>query len=223
MVGHTFVYNPAVIQLKRLIDDGVLGDSYYAYSQRLNLGQVRSDVNVWWNLAPHDVSVLLYLFGGILPESIAVSGVARLQERVEDVVFATMTWNDGFQAHVHVSWLDPNRVRRLTVVGSRRMAVYDDVAEHKLAVVDKGVDSVPRSGQRMDYDKPQLRLRAGAVSFPEVSPEEPLRNELIDFVESAGSGREPVASARSAIGVVAVLEAGQRSLRARGRPVIVAD
>jgi predicted dehydrogenase len=223
MVGHTFVYNPAVRHLKQLLEEGELGTPYYTYAQRLNLGQVRSDVSAWWNLAPHDVSVLLYLFGQQLPEWIAATGVARLQPGIEDVVFAALAWSNGLHANIHVSWLDPGKVRRLTIVGSKKMAVYDDMAEHKLAVVDKGVEAVPRLGERMDYDEPHLRLRAGAVWWPEIAPEEPLKLELIDFIECVESGREPVAAARTGIDVVTVLEAGQRSLKDGGRPVFLAD
>lgn len=223
MVGHTFVYNPAVRQLKQLLLDDELGEPYYAYAQRLNLGQVRADVNAWWNLAPHDVSVLLYLFDQRMPEWVAATGVAHLQPDMEDVVFASLSWTGGLLANIHVSWLDPGKVRRLTIVGSKKMAVYDDQAEHKLAVVDKGVEAVPRLGERMDYDQPQLRLRAGAVYWPEISPDEPLKLELIDFIECLGSDREPVAAASTGIDVVTVLEAGQRSLKGGGHPVFLAD
>lgn len=223
MVGHTFLYNPAVRCLKRLLGEGALGDPYYTYSQRLNLGQVRSDVNAWWNLAPHDVSVLLYLLDDRLPESVSARGVARLQPGIEDVVFATLAWSGGLHAHIHVSWLDPGKVRRLTIVGSKKMGVYDDLAEHKLAIVDKGVESVPRLGDSMDYDQPQLRLRTGSVSWPEIGTEEPLMLELIDFFECIMQGREPVAAARTGVDVVAVLEAGHRSLKEGGRPVYLAD
>src|SRR5438034_8649191 len=129
MAGHTFLYNAAVRRIKRLLDDGEIGRIYYISSQRLNLGQVRSDVNVWWNLAPHDVSILLYLMKNELPVSVSAVGVSYIQPGIEDVVFATLKWSSGVSAHIHVSWLDPGKVRKMTFVGSRKMVVYDDVGD----------------------------------------------------------------------------------------------
>src|SRR6266550_6533125 len=123
MAGHTFLYNAAVRYVKKLLDDGELGQVYYIYSQRLNLGQVRSDVNAWWNLAPHDVSILLYLMNDTLPVSVSAHGISYIQPGIEDVVFATLTWASGVTAHIHVSWLDPGRVRKMSIVGSRKMVV----------------------------------------------------------------------------------------------------
>src|SRR2546429_1389322 len=121
MSGHTFIYNAAVRYAKKLLDEGELGQVYYIYSQRLNLGQVRSDVNAWWNLAPHDVSILLYLMGGELPISVSARGVDYIQPGIADVVFATLTWENRVAAHIHVSWLDPGKARKMTFVGSRKM------------------------------------------------------------------------------------------------------
>jgi predicted dehydrogenase len=216
MVGHTFLYNAAVRHLKKLIDAGELGTLYYVYSQRLNLGQVRSDVNAWWNLAPHDVSVLLYLRDGALPARVSARGVDSLRPGVEDVVFATLTWSDRVAANVHVSWLDPSKVRKMTIVGSRKMVVYDDVSEDKIVVLDKGVDRVPRAGERMDYDEPdryQLVQRAGDVWLPRIDFPEPLKVEVAHFLECIRTGSTPLTDGRHARDVVAVLEAGQRSLR----------
>jgi predicted dehydrogenase len=218
MVGHTFLYNAAVRHLKKLIDAGELGTIYYVYSQRLNLGQVRADVNAWWNLAPHDVSVLLYLRGGELPVRVGARGVAYLQEGVEDVVFATLSWTDGVAAHVHVSWLDPGKVRKMTIVGSRKMVVYDDVSDDKIIVLDRGVDRVPRAGERMDYDQPdryQLVQRAGDVWLPRIDFQEPLKVEVAHFLECVRTGAEPLTGAAHGRDVVMVLEAGQRALKAR--------
>ena len=217
MVGHTFLYNGAVRYMKQKLDSGELGQPYYLYSHRLNLGQVRSDVNAWWNLAPHDVSILLYLMNGELPVSVAAHGVAYLQSDIEDVVFATLTWASGVMAHVQVSWLDPGKVRKVTMVCSRKMIVYDDVSDDKIAIIDKGVDQAPRLGERMDYDKPnpkgQLSLRSGDVVLPRVNVPEPLKVESAHFIECIRTGQPPITGPQHARDVVAVLEAGQRSLR----------
>jgi predicted dehydrogenase len=222
MVGHTFLYNAAVRYVKRLLEQGELGQIYYIYTQRLNLGQVRSDVNAWWNLAPHDISILLYLMDGALPVSVAAQGVDYIQHGIEDVVFATLTWASRVTAHVQVSWLDPGKVRKITLVGSRRMVVYDDVSDDKIAVLDKGIDRVPKAGDRMDYDhfnNYQLLHRAGDVLLPRIDFQEPLKVETAHFLECVRTGQTPLTGPRHARDVVAVLEAGQRSLGDRGLAV----
>jgi predicted dehydrogenase len=224
MAGHTFLYNDAVRRVKRYLDDGELGDVYYIYSQRLNLGQVRSDVNAWWNLAPHDVSILLYLMDGELPVSVAAHGVAFIQPGIHDVVFATLHWASGLAAHIQVSWLDPGKVRKMTLVGSRKMIVYDDIADDKLAIVDKGVDRVPHIGERMDYDAvPAVQLvhRQGDILLPRVPFREPLSVEAAHFVECLRTRAAPLSGPRHARDVVAVLEAGDISLQEGGRPMPV--
>ncbi len=142
MVGHTFLYSPPVLRLKELVDAGEIGDVYYAYSTRANLGQIRKDVNAMWNLAPHDVSIFLYLFGAP-PISVSAKGITRIQPGIEDVVFMYLDFPGGITAHVHVSWLDPGKVRKLTLVGSKKMVIYDDVsADAKMQILDKGVTKV---------------------------------------------------------------------------------
>lgn len=213
MVGHTFLYNPAVRYIKRLLDQGDLGDIYYIYSLRLNLGQVRSDVNAWWNLAPHDISILLYLMGAD-PVSIAAQGTDYLQEGVQDVVFATLQWANRVSASVQVSWLDPGKIRRMTLVGSRKMVVYDDVSDDKIAIYDKGFDRVPRIGERMDFDRPnfQLKPRTGDILLPRIDWQEPLRVETAHFLDCIRSGATPLSGPAHARSVVAVLEAGDRAM-----------
>ncbi len=216
MVGHTFLYNPAVRFLKSFIEKEEVGDIYYIYSHRLNLGQVRSDVNVWWNLGPHDVSILLYLMNERLPSSISVRGMDYLQKDIEDVVFATLEWENGMLAHIQLSWLDPNKVRKMTIVGSRKMIVYDDVAEDKIAVFDKGVDRVPVLGEKMHYDQAahfHMHHRVGDVYIPKLEFEEPLKIEMEHFVDCVRSGATPLTGGTHASNVVAVLEAGERALR----------
>lgn len=216
MVGHTFLYNAAVRYAKKLVDEEALGQIYYIYSQRLNLGQVRSDVNAWWNLAPHDVSILLYLMNDELPVSVSAHGISYIQPGIEDVVFATLTWATGVSAHIHVSWLDPGRVRKMSIVGSRKMVVYDDISDDKIAVLDKGVDRVPKAGQSMDYDNFnnfQIFHRMGDVLLPRIDFQEPLKVEAAHFLDCLRNGRQPLTGPKHARDVVAVLEAGGRSLR----------
>ncbi len=222
MVGHTFLFNTAVSALHDLVMDGTIGEVCYFYSQRLNLGQVRQDVNVWWSLAPHDVSILLHLREGVLPVEVTVRGASYLQRGIEDVAFAVLRWDDGVIGHVHVSWLDPGKVRRVTVVGSRKMVVCDDLAEHRIAIVDRGVDRVPMVGERMDFDHFdawQLRHRSGEVVFPQVPAHEPLRSQAAHFLACIRHALPALTGGRRARDVVAVLEAGGESLRRNGEPV----
>jgi predicted dehydrogenase len=215
MAGHTFLYNAAVRYAKKLLSEDELGQLYYIYSQRLNLGQVRSDVNAWWNLAPHDVSILLYLMNDELPVSVSAVGVSYIQPGIEDVVFATLKWANGVIGHIHVSWLDPGKIRKMTLVGSRKMVVYDDVSDDKIMIFDKGVDRVPKIGERMDYDQSggyQLIHRTGDILLPRVAFQEPLKTEAAHFLECLRNGLPPLTGPKHARDVVAILEAGQTAL-----------
>ena len=221
MVGHTFLYNAAVRYAKKLLADESLGQLYYIYSQRLNLGQVRSDVNAWWNLAPHDVSIMMYLMNDELPVSVSAVGVSYIQPGIEDVVFATLKWASGVTGHIHVSWLDPGKIRKMTLVGSRKMVVYDDVSDDKIKIYDKGVDRVPKIGERMDYDQSgdyQLIHRTGDILLPRISFQEPLKTESAHFLECLRTGQQPLTGPQHARDVVAVLEATQTALKS-GRAV----
>jgi predicted dehydrogenase len=224
MVGHTFLFNEAVRQIKRMKDDGELGELNYIYSQRLNLGQIRSDVNAWWNLAPHDVSILLYLMDGELPCSVTARGLNYIQTGVDDVVFAVLQWSGGVAAHIHVSWLDPRKIRSMTLVGSRKMVVYDDVSDDKITVYDKGFDVIPSGPDRMDYDdQPNYKLfrRWGDVWMPRVEVPEPLKLEIAHFLECVRNGTKPIADVAHARDTVAVLEAVEHSLNAAGSEIEV--
>ncbi|HKR14553.1 MAG TPA: Gfo/Idh/MocA family oxidoreductase [Pyrinomonadaceae bacterium] len=221
MVGHTFLYNAAVRYAQKLLAGESLGQLYYIYSQRLNLGQVRSDVNAWWNLAPHDVSIMMYLMNDELPVSVSATGVSYIQPGIEDVVFATLKWASGVTGHIHVSWLDPGKIRKMTLVGSRKMVVYDDVSDDKIKIYDKGVDRVPKIGERMDYDQSgdfQLIHRTGDILLPKISFQEPLKTESAHFLDCLRNGQPPLTGPKHARDVVAVLEATQTALRS-GRAV----
>jgi len=222
MVGHTFLYNAAVRRLREYITSGELGDIFYLYSQRLNLGRVRRDVNALWNFGPHDVSILLYLLDAS-PHEVSARGFAYLQPDVEDVVFMTATFPGGISAHVHISWLDPHKVRRMTVVGSRKMVVYDDASvDARIVLYDRGVDRVPTVDSPRDFGsfaEFQLALRRGDITIPALKFPEPLQVECQHFVDCIVDGRAPLTGGQHALEVVKVLEAAQRSLDADGRSV----
>ncbi|MEA2335596.1 MAG: hypothetical protein QOG40_2086 [Solirubrobacteraceae bacterium] len=207
MVGHLLEYHPAVARLKQLIDEGELGSLYYLYGNRLNLGKLRADENALWSLGAHDVSVVLHLIDEEPRECIA-QGASYVREGVEDVVFCSLRFPSGIVAHLHLSWLDPHKERRLTVVGSRRMATFDDMlVEGKLAVYDKGFDEDARSPSGTSY-----HTRSGDVFSPRISDAEPLRLECEHFVECVRSGQTPRSDGHSGLRVVRVLEALQQSL-----------
>jgi predicted dehydrogenase len=171
MTGHTFIYNPAVRYVKKLIDAGELGDIRYIYSQRLNLGRIRSDVDALWNFAPHDISIIQYWLGDPEPISVLRQGMAYMQEGIDDVVFLNLEYPSKVIANIHVSWLDPQKVRKMIIVGSRKMVIYDDVAEDKIALYDKGIDKKAILGQNMDFDNPQpaqFNYRSGDILLPQV-------------------------------------------------------
>ena len=225
MAGHTFLYNPAVLALRRLIADGELGRIYYLYAQRLNLGVVRADVNALWNLAPHDVSIFNYLLGAA-PLAVTAHGMDYLQPGIEVVVFATLEYPGQVRASLQVSWLDPHKVRKVTLVGSRRMVVYDDVAEDKLALYDKGVDAPAAAGGPLPFDRPpagRLVYRSGDVHLPKLPTFEPLHAAAADFIEAIATGRPPRADAAGARDVVAALQAASLSLKEGSRRVALPE
>jgi len=209
MAGHTFVYNPAVRYVKRLIDAGELGEIRYVYSQRLNLGRIRADVDALWNFAPHDLSIVQYWLGDPEPSIVTRRGMDYVQPGVDDVVFLTLVYPGKVIANIHVSWLDPQKVRKMTIVGSRRMVVYDDVADDKIAIYDKGIDRKAVLGEHMDFDHPartDFSYRTGDILLPRVDFVEPLRLEAEHFVDCIRHGKEPVTGIAHARTVVAILE-----------------
>lgn len=215
VVGHLLVYHPAVSHLKALVDAGELGEIYYLYSQRVNLGQVRPDENALWSFGPHDASVALDLLG-TMPVRVAAHGRSYLQPGIEDVVFMTMEFASGVMAHVQMSWLDPHKERRLTVVGSRKMVVFDDMQmREKLKVYDRGVDKPPDYGS---YGE-SLSIREGDISSPRVPNLEPLAVELRHFVAAARGREAPRTPASNGVAVVRVLDAATRSLAAGGAAI----
>jgi predicted dehydrogenase len=227
MAGHTFLYNPAVLALKALVDSGELGRIYYLYTQRLNLGVIRADVNALWNLAPHDISICNFLLGAS-PLAVTAHGTAYLQPGIEDVVFAHLEYPGEVRASIHVSWLDPNKTRKVTLVGSRKMVVYDDVAVDKLTIYDKGIDSFPPSvvSGPLPFDQPgahRMVYRSGEIQIPTISSAEPLRAEAADFLAAISEKRPPRTDATSARPVVATLQAATLSLKENSRRVALAE
>jgi predicted dehydrogenase len=215
MVGHLLLYHPAVQYLKRMVDDGALGEVFYIYSQRVNLGKVRKDENALWSFAPHDLSVILHLLD-MEPIDVVARGSAFLQGSVEDVVFVDLRFPNGKLAHVHVSWLDPHKLRKFTVVGSQKMVVFDDMeASEKIRVYDKGVD---RGGQVVPYGD-ALTVRSGDILIPQISLQEPLRIECQHFVDCVRERRKPLTDGADGLRVVRVLAAAQASLERGGAPV----
>ena len=215
MVGHLLAYHPALRALAELCSAGELGEIRYMYSQRLNLGRLRADENALWSLGAHDVSAILALTGAP-PVEVSARGASYVRDGVEDVVFAHLAFADGVAAHVHVSWLDPRKERRLTVVGSQRMATFDDMEpERTLTVFDKGFD--PDTGAVGDYV-----ARSGEQRSPAISRREPLRIELEHFLECLRGGSEPRTGGREGLQVVRVLAALQDSLDAGGETVALA-
>ena len=211
MAGHTFLYNHAVRYVKKLMSSGELGDIRYIYSQRVNLGRIRSDVNALWNLAPHDVSIIQYWLGDPEPESVQETGMDYIQNGVDDVVFLNIKYPNNILANIHVSWLDPHKVRRMTVVGSEKMVVYDDLAENKVAIYDKGIDRMAVLGEYMDFDNPNgvsFNHRSGDVVFPKIKWEEPLKVEVEHFVDCIQNGTACLTGINHAKSVVGILEKG---------------
>jgi predicted dehydrogenase len=209
MTGHTFVYNSAVRYVKKLIDSGELGELRYIYSQRLNLGRIRSDIDALWNFAPHDISIIQYWLGNPEPISVGRQGMAYMQEGIDDVVFLSLEYPGKVIANIHVSWLDPQKVRKMIIVGSRKMVVYDDTAENKIVIYDKGIDRRAILGENMDFDNPrgaQFNYRSGDILIPNVKFAEPLGVEAEHFADCIRNSCEPLTGINHARTVVSILE-----------------
>lgn len=219
MVGHTFLFNAAVTQVKRYVDEGELGRLYYLYARRTNLGPVRHDVNAIWDLAPHDVSIFNHLIGAA-PEWVSATGARLLRNVREDVGFVTLGYPGGVVANVHVSWADPSKVRELVVVGSERRLLFDDVsATEPLRLFEKSVSAVTEDAQAVgDYP---LNIRDGDIVSPRVVASEPLRNQVRHYLECVLTGARPLTSGEAGVAVVEVMEAIMVSVEGHGAPVAV--
>ncbi len=214
MVGHLLIYHPVVDRLKEMVTSGELGRLYYIYTQRVNLGVIRQDENALLSFAPHDLSVILHLLGEE-PVAVTAHGESYIQKGIEDVAFLSLRFSDGKMANIHLSWLDPHKLRRITIVGSKKMAVFDDMeASEKLKVYDKGV-------RNLSYDTygEYLSLRFGDITIPSIKIAEPLRAEAEHFIQCIESRKEPKTGGRDGVKVVKILMAAQESLKQKGFPV----
>jgi len=210
MVGHLLVFHPGVARLQESARSGELGDIHYIYSNRLNLGKLRADENALWSLGAHDVSVVLHL-AGEEPSEVEARGESYMRPGIEDVVFCFLRFPSGLSAHLHLSWLDPHKERRFTVVGSRRMATFDDMdLERKVTIYDKGFDE--DAGSYGEYI-----TRSGDIWSPRIPNREPLRLECEHFVACVRDGRPPLTDGHAGVRVVRVLEALQERLDATRR------
>ncbi len=218
MVGHLMVYHPALEHLRTLVQSGELGELRYLYATRVNLGRARRDENALWSFAPHDLSMIDALLG-VAPTSAWATGESYLRPGIEDVVFLTLKYPGKRMAHVHLSWLDPRKERRLTVVGSRKMAVFDDVSSEKLRIHDKGYERPPEFTEFAEY----LAIRSGGIYIPHIKMTEPLALECGHFLECIRTGQPPRTGFASALRVVKILTAAQRSLDRGGVPVAFTD
>ncbi len=213
MVGHLLIYHPAVDYLKKYLDSGEAGEFCYIYSQRLNLGRLRRDENCLWSLAPHDISVMLYLFE-IEPESVVARGASYLQDGLEDVVFCTLYFPGKKIGNLHVSWLDPHKTRKFTIVGKEKMLVFDDMStDEKVRVFDK-------RAYYLDLElgnEPQIHY--GDQTVPFIRWEEPLRKECAHFRDCVREEKKPLSDGEQGLRVVKVLSAATKSLELNGQPV----
>jgi len=214
MVGHLLIYHPVVDRLKEMVVSGELGKVYYIYTQRVNLGVIRQDENALLSFAPHDLSVIFYLLEEE-PVVVTAHGESYIQKGIEDVVFLGLQFSDGKMANIHLSWLDPHKLRRITIVGSKKMVVFDDMeTSEKLKIYDKGV-------KNLSYDTygEYLSLRFGDITIPTIKMAEPLRTEAEHFIQCIVSRKEPKTGGRDGLKVVKMLMAAQESLKKKGYPI----
>ncbi len=213
MVGHTYEYHPAITYLRDIVQRGDLGNIYYINSARLNLGLFQPDADVLWDLAPHDLSIIFYILGQPAA-SISAWGHSHILPNIADVVYVNLEFDSGTSAHIHVSWLDPNKVRRVTIVGSKAMAVFDDVAmTEKIRIYDKSFTFSANGNGQAGFTP---IYHHGNLVIPPVNPTEPLRSECQDFVDSIATGRSVRSDGYSGLRVVTALEAASRSMANQG-------
>jgi predicted dehydrogenase len=218
MVGHTFEYSAPVRKIKQLLDNGALGDVFYISSTRANLGLFQRDVNVAWDLATHDISIINMLMGRA-PLAVSCQGQSHYRDRTEDVALLTLDFGNSVVAFIHVSWLDPNKIRRTTIVGSRQMLVYDDTStQEKIRIYDKGINVLPYYDT---YGQFQFSYRYGDIQIPRIEEAEPLKLECEHFIRCVAEEAVPLTDGLSGLRVVSVLEAANQSLRSEGRPIAV--
>ncbi|MBU2600349.1 Gfo/Idh/MocA family oxidoreductase [bacterium] len=216
MVGHTFEYTPAVNKIKEIINSGELGEIYYVDMSRLNLGLFQRDINVIWDLAPHDLSILMYVLEK-RPISLSAFGTSHVIEGIEDVAMVRLEFSERLSAFLHLSWLDPCKVRRATIVGSKKMLVYNDITPlEKIRIYDRGVDS---ESPYDSFGEFHLSYRYGDIYIPMISGVEPLKIECSHFVECILEGKRPKTDGQNGLNVVTILEATQKSIKNNGKSI----
>jgi predicted dehydrogenase len=219
MVGHTFVYSSSVRKIKNIVDHGDLGEIQYISSRRLNLGLFQKDINVAWDLAPHDLTIILYVLGKT-PMGVNCQGKAHVTEEIEDVTNMTLTFANGAIALIQSSWLDPNKIRQMTFVGRRRMLIYDDTEPlEKIKIYDKRVETPPHYDTFAEF---HYSYHYGDMYCPYVKQDEPLKIECQHFLDCIKLGTEPTSSGLDGLNVVRVLEAASESLKNGGAMVTIA-
>lgn len=218
MVGHTFIYTSAVRKMKEIIDSGELGEIYYINSQRLNLGLFQQDINVIWDLAPHDISIVLYLLDH-KPHEVSAIGTSHINMAIEDVAVLTMKFANGLIAFIQTSWLDPDKIRKMTIVGSKKMMVFDDVQPtEKIRIYDKSVE-VPKHYDT--YAEFHYSYKYGDIVIPKIDGGEPIRTELDHFIDCIENDAKPLSCGNAGLHVVQILEAAEESLKNENKPVII--
>jgi predicted dehydrogenase len=211
LVSHTFLYSPPVIKMKEIINSGMLGEVFYIDSSRVNLGLLQPDVSVVWDLGPHDLSVILYWMDQ-MPVAVSCTGHAYIQPKIQEVAYVTLYWKSGIMAHIHLSWLAPAKLRRMVVIGSNKMVVYDDIEPtEKIKIFDKGVVKNPES-----FGEFQLTYRSGDIASPKVDSAEPLKMECLDFLKSIQTRVQPKSDITFGKKIVKLLQAAQESVNKNG-------
>ncbi len=216
MVGHTFEYTASVNKIKEIVESGELGDILYINSVRVNLGLLQPDINVIWDLAPHDLSIILYVLGKT-PTSVNAQGLAHFRKHIHDVAFTTLKFGQETVAFVHTSWLDPNKLRKMVFVGSKKMLVYDDISQNeKIKIYDKGVETPAYYDTYAEF---HFAYRYGDIYIPRVEEHEPLRKECAHFIDCINQGDTPKSDGYSGLRVIKILEAANESLQQNGAAV----
>lgn len=220
MVGHTFLYNPAVQKMKEYVEKGMLGRIYYLQAVRTHLGLIRNDVSSVWDLAPHDVSIFSYLLNKE-PTKVSAVGACHLKKNLQDVAFVNLFYDGDIIGNIHISWVDSNKLRQVAVIGSKARILFDDLNPlERLRIFEKGV-SLDRPYDT--FGEFQLLLRDGDIISPKVEPEEPLRNVCLEFIHSIQTGRKPLADGENGLAVVRTMCAIHRSMEREGSPVLVSE
>lgn len=216
MAGHTFEYTTSVNKIKEIVDSGELGEILYINSTRVNLGLLQPDINVIWDLAPHDLSIILYVLGKE-PTSVNAQGLAHYRDHIEDVAFTTLRFETDTIAFIHNSWLDPNKIRKMVFVGSKKMLIYDDISQNeKIKIYDKGVEIPPHYNTFAEF---HFSYRYGDIYIPKVDESEPLKKECSHFIECIIHNKRPQSDGYSGLRVIKILEAANESLKNQGSTV----